>query len=112
MGIINIIYGNKSEINGNDNTAIQVISDIYKNTNNDNAPKFPDLGGVEVIGRDDIIETIHREFEQHRILVLSGQGCIGKTICSKYYANEHKNDYKLIRYMQFSSDIKTTLVTG
>jgi tetratricopeptide (TPR) repeat protein len=108
---------NKSEINGNDNTNIQVIGDnnIINNTN-DNTPKLtsntPDLGGVAVVGRKEIIEEIHEKFNNNHILVLYGQGGIGKTICSKYYANEHKNDYNLIRYMTFSSDVKTTLVNG
>ncbi|MDR0917822.1 MAG: hypothetical protein LBM93_01010, partial [Oscillospiraceae bacterium] len=105
---------NKSVIKGNNNTV--VIGDNNNINTNNNTPKLtsntPDLGGVAVVGRKEIIEEIHEKFTNNHILVLWGQGGIGKTICSKYYANEHKNDYYLIRYMTFSSDVKTTLVNG
>ncbi|MDR0919685.1 MAG: tetratricopeptide repeat protein [Oscillospiraceae bacterium] len=73
---------------------------------------FPDLGGVEVVGRDEVVDEIHKNFEKHNRLVLHGQGGIGKTVCSLYYAREHQNDYDLIRHMSFNSDVKTTIVGG
>ncbi|MDR0918402.1 MAG: hypothetical protein LBM93_04030, partial [Oscillospiraceae bacterium] len=75
--------------------------------------KTIDLKEVKVIGRDDFNKEIHKKFniEERHILVLYGQGGIGKTICSKYYAYTNKNYYKLILYMDFNENIKTTFAT-
>jgi tetratricopeptide (TPR) repeat protein len=87
---------------------------IPKRQNNNSllSSNTPDLGSVIPIGRDELLKNIEQKFESNHIVLLYGQGGIGKSIVARYYANSNKNKYSLIRSMSFSKNIKNTLITG
>jgi tetratricopeptide (TPR) repeat protein/purine-nucleoside phosphorylase len=90
------------------------LTGIPKRQNNNSilSSNTPDLGNVIPVGREELLKKIELGFETNHIILLYGQGGIGKSISARYYANTHKRNYCLIRCMSFSNDIKQTLVMG
>jgi tetratricopeptide (TPR) repeat protein len=65
-----------------------------------------------VVGRENLSDKIHKQFDVHSHIVIHGQGGIGKTTLAKYYEHCHKKDYKITLHMEFYDNIKTTLLNG
>ncbi|MDR0920601.1 MAG: tetratricopeptide repeat protein, partial [Oscillospiraceae bacterium] len=67
----------------------------------------------EIRGRDDEYSAIKAAFEHNDIVVLYGQGGIGKTTCAYYYAEKEKKEtYDCIFEFEFATNIDDTLVAN
>lgn len=64
-----------------------------------------------MIGREAEILDLEKCFETtNQVLLVNGMGGIGKTELCKVYFNKHKNDYKYIGWIDYTGNIKESLV--
>lgn len=61
------------------------------------------------MGRDDVIEAIHRQLQTAHVAVLSGIGGMGKSYAAIRYAEKYHNGYSNIQRVFFDSDIRHTI---
>lgn len=68
------------------------------------------VSGFDVIGRDNMVSELDSVFRDNNVVSLHGDGGIGKSILADYYADKSNFGFITKNYIQFSEDIKTTLI--
>ena len=61
-------------------------------------------------GREQLLEELHVHLEQHRRTALYGLGGVGKTQTALVYAEQHRDDYRAVLWVE--ADSRESLVSG
>jgi tetratricopeptide (TPR) repeat protein len=64
----------------------------------------------DLIGRDIILDTIHKMFQNANTLLLTGLGGIGKTTVARAYLERYKNEYSHLAYVDISGNLVDSLL--
>lgn len=72
----------------------------------------PPLSAATVIGRQETIQAIHKDFKNTNMVLLSGLSGIGKTVIAQYYVDQYAADYQHIAWFNFSDSIPKTMIAN